>query len=78
MAHIKVPLLVYEVETYERGNAIRPALDASRKEQTVPHQAHFFCRTQHGFHRSTALRYKEDAAKLAWERNGMRFRKHLV
>ena len=33
--------------------------------------------TQHGFHNNSTPRYKEAAAKLAWERTIAFFRTHL-
>jgi carboxymethylenebutenolidase len=78
VARIKAPLLVHHAETDERINALWPAFEAALKERRVPHEAHFYPGTQHGFHNNSTPRYQEAAAKLAWERTVAHFRKHLA
>ena len=77
VARIKAPLLVQYAETDERINAMWPTFEAALKEHRVPHEAHFYPGTQHGFHNNSTPRYQEAAAKLAWERTVAHFRKHL-
>ena len=66
---LKVPVLLNYAGSDERINAgiadFRAALDAVG----VPYSLNMYPGTQHGFHNdSSAARYNEEAAKLAWQR----------
>lgn len=76
--NIKAALLIQYAENDERINAMWPAFQAALKAANVPHEAHFYPGTQHGFHNNSTPRYQEAAAKLAWERTVAHFKKHLA
>ena len=78
VAKIKAPLLIHYAENDERINAMWPAFEKALKAASVPHEAHFYPGTQHGFHNNSTPRYQEAAAKLAWERTVAFFKKHLA
>lgn len=66
---LKVPVLLHYAGNDERVNAgiadFRVALDAAG----VPYSLNMYPGTQHGFHNdSSAARYDEAAARLAWQR----------
>ena len=75
---IKAPLLVQLAENDPRINAMWPDFEAALKSANVPHEMHRYPGTQHGFHNNSTPRYREAAAKLAWERTVAFFRKHLA
>jgi carboxymethylenebutenolidase len=75
---IKAPLLIQLAETDPRINAMWPGFEAALKAAKVPHEMHGYPGTQHGFHNNSTPRYREAAAKLAWERTVAHFRKHLA
>jgi carboxymethylenebutenolidase len=74
---IKAPLLIHYAENDERINGMWPAFEKALKAAGVPHEMHMYPGTQHGFHNNSTLRYKEEAAKLAWERTVAFFKKNL-
>jgi carboxymethylenebutenolidase len=75
---IKAPLLVQLAETDPRINAMWPAFEAALKDARVRYAMHMYPGTQHGFHNNSTPRYREAAAKLAWERTVAFFRQHLA
>lgn len=75
---IKASLLIQYAETDERINALWPAFEAALKANGVPHEMHTYPGTQHGFHNNSTPRYREAAAKLAWDRTIAFFRKNLA
>ena len=75
---IKAPLLIQLAETDPRINAMWPDFEAALKAAMVPHEMHMYPGTQHGFHNNSTPRYREAAAKLAWERTVAFFRQHLA
>jgi len=75
---IKSPLLIQYAETDERINAMWPAFETALKSAGVPHEAHFYPGTQHGFHNNSTPRYVEAQAKIAWDRTIAFFKKHLA
>jgi len=75
---IKAPLLIQLAETDPRINAMWPDFEAALKAANVPHEMHRYPGTQHGFHNNSTPRYREAAAKLAWERTVAFLRKHLA
>ena len=75
---VKAPLLVHMAESDKRINVRWPAYAAALKEANVPHEAHIYPGTQHGFNNDTTPRYDEAAAKLAWQRTVDFFKKHLT
>jgi len=74
---IKAPLMIQYAENDERINAMWPEYEKALKAANVPHEAHVYAGTQHGFHNNSTPRYNEAAAKLAWERTMAFFKKHL-
>ena len=78
VAAIKAPLLIHHAENDDRINALWPGFEAALKNHAVPHEAHVYPGTQHGFHNNLTPRYNEVAATLAWERTVAHFRRHLV
>jgi len=78
VGRIRSPLVIHYAENDERINAMWPAFEAALKQHGVPHEAHFYAGTQHGFHNNSTPRYQEAAAKLAWERTVAHFRRHLA
>ncbi len=75
---IKAPLLIQYAESDPRINEMWPAYESALKAARVPHQAHIYPGTQHGFHNNSTPRYNEAAAKLAWERTIAFFKKNLA
>jgi len=75
---IKAALLIHYAENDERINAMWPAYEAALKSAGVRHEMHQYPGTLHGFHNNSTPRYKEAAAKLAWERTIAFFRKNLA
>ena len=74
---IKAPLLIQYAENDPGVNGMWPAYETALRAAGVPHQAHIYSGTQHGFHNNSTPRYSETAAKLSWERTITFFRKHL-
>ncbi len=77
VARIKAPLLIHYAENDPRINKQAPGFIAALKANGVPHEAHTYPGTRHGFHNNSTPRYDEAAAKLAWERTVAFFQKHL-
>jgi carboxymethylenebutenolidase len=75
---IRAPLLIHYAESDERINAMWPAYEQALKAARAVYAMHTYPGTQHGFHNDSTPRYKEAAAKLAWERTVAFFRKHLA
>lgn len=75
---IRAPLLIHYAEHDERINAMWPAFEKALKAAGVPHEAHFYPGTQHGFHNNSTPRYHEPSANLSWERTVAHFRRHLA
>ena len=76
-AKVKAALLVHFAENDERVNASWPPYEAALKAAKVPHEAHTYPGTSHGFNNDTTPRYNEAQAKVAWERTVAFFKKHL-
>ncbi len=74
---IKAPLQLHYAGNDERINAGWPPFEAALKAAGVPHEAHFYPGTQHGFHNDTTPRYDTAAAALAWDRTLAFFARHL-
>ncbi len=63
----------------ERVNAGIPAFEEALKKNNKPYELYIYEGVNHAFHNNTsAARYNEAAAKLAWERTIAFFNKHLV
>jgi carboxymethylenebutenolidase len=75
---IKAPLLIHYAESDPRINEMWPAFEAALKGAGVPHKAHVYPGTRHGFHNNSTPRYNEAAAKLAWQRTIAFFKKNLA
>lgn len=77
--NIKAQLLMNYAETDERVNAGLPAYEAALKAAGVRYELFIYPGTQHAFHNDTsAARYNEAAAKLAWERTLKAFKETLA
>jgi len=76
--NIKAPLLLHFAEKDERINSMWPGFETALKSAGASYEKHTYPGTQHGFHNNSTPRYKEAAAKLAWERTVAFFRKHLA
>ncbi|MBI5283088.1 MAG: dienelactone hydrolase family protein [Candidatus Solibacter usitatus] len=74
---IKAPILLHYASLDTRVNAGWPAYEAALKANNIPHTAHMYEGTNHGFHNDTTPRYDEAAAKLAWQRTLDHFSKYL-
>ena len=62
----------------ERVNAGIPAYEAALKENKINYELYIYDGVNHAFHNDTsAARYNEAAAKLAWERTVEFWRKHV-
>ena len=75
---IKSPLLIHYAEKDERINEMWPAYEGALKAAGIPHAAHVYAGTLHGFHNNSTPRYNETAAKLAWERTVTFFKKNAA
>jgi len=75
---IKAPLLIHLAENDPNINKQYPTFEEALEAAGVRYEIHIYPGTQHGFHNNSTPRYKEDAAKLSWERTVAFFRKHLV
>ncbi len=75
---IKAALLIQYAEDDQRINDMWPGYEAALKAAGVRHEMHKYPGTMHGFHNNSTPRYKEEAAKLAWERTVAHFKKYLV
>lgn len=75
---IKSPLLAHYAQNDDRINAMWPTYETALKSNNIPHEAHIYPGTQHGFHNNSTPRYHEAAATLAWDRTLAHFRKHLA
>ena len=77
VARIKAPLLLQFADNDPRINAMWPDYEAALKAAGVRYEAYRYPGTQHGFHNNSTPRYREEAAKLAWERTVAFFRKYV-
>jgi len=76
--NIHIPLLLHYAENDERIDAGIKDFRAVLDEQHVPYDLYMYPGTDHGFHNdSSAARYNEAAAKLAWDRTLAFFAKYL-
>lgn len=78
VTHIEAPLLIQSASEDPRINAMWPDFEAALKANNVRYERHLYPDTRHGFHNNSTPRYKEAAAKLAWERTVAFWRTHLV
>jgi len=75
---IHIPLLLHYAENDERIDAGIKDFQAVLDAQQVPYNLYMYPGTDHGFHNdSTAARYNEAAANLAWQRTMEFFAKYL-
>ncbi|NHZ61674.1 dienelactone hydrolase family protein [Massilia genomosp. 1] len=74
---ITTPLLIHDAEKDERILAGWPAYEAALKANKVDYQHYIYPGVEHGFNNDTTPRYDEAAAKLAWQRTMVFFKKHL-
>ncbi|MBP8295809.1 MAG: dienelactone hydrolase family protein [Burkholderiales bacterium] len=75
---IKAALLLHFAENDAGINGMWPAFEAALKAAGATYEAHTYPGTQHGFHNNSTPRYKEEAAKLSWDRTVAHFKKHLA
>lgn len=79
VSRIKARLLLNYAETDERVNAGISAYEAALKAAGTKYELYIYPGTQHAFHNDTsAARYNEAAAKLAWERTLKAFKETLA
>jgi carboxymethylenebutenolidase len=75
---IKAALQLHYAEKDEGVNAGIAAYEAALKAHSISYELHMYEGVQHAFHNDTsAARYNETAAKLAWQRTLDFFKKHL-
>ena len=75
---IKAALQLHYAGLDERVNAGIPAFEEALKKAGTRYELHLYPDVQHAFHNDTsAARYNETAAKLAWGRTMEFFGKHL-
>ena len=77
MARIRAPLLLQFAENDPRINGMWPGYEAALTAAGVRFEMHRYPGTQHGFHNNSTPRYREEAAKLAWQRTVAFFRKYV-
>jgi carboxymethylenebutenolidase len=75
---IKAAMLIHYAENDPRIDGMWPAYESALKAAGVRYEMHIYPGTQHGFHNDSTPRYKEHAAKLAWERTIAHFRRYLA
>jgi len=76
---IKAPLLLHYAGLDQGVNAGVPAYEEALKKAGVPHQIHMYDGVNHAFNNDTsAERYNEQAAKLAWGRTVEFLKQYLV
>ena len=75
---IKAQLVIHYAEKDERIDSMWPDYEKALKAANVKYEQYTYPGTQHGFHNNSTPRYKEAAAKLAWERTIGLFKKILV
>ncbi|HEY4166210.1 MAG TPA: dienelactone hydrolase family protein [Reyranella sp.] len=75
---IKAQLVIHYAQNDERIDSMWPDYEKALKAASVKYEQYTYPGTQHGFHNNSTPRYKEDAAKLAWERTIGLFKKTLV
>ncbi len=76
---ISAALQLHYASLDERVNAGIPAYEEALKKEKKPYELYMYEGVNHAFHNNTsAARYNEAAAKLAWERTLAFFNKHLV
>jgi len=79
VAKIKVPVQAHYAGIDERINAGIPAFEAALKANKVKHEIFIYDGAQHAFLNDTsAERYNEPAAKLAWQRTMDFFKTNLL
>jgi carboxymethylenebutenolidase len=75
---IKAAVQLHYGELDERVNAGIPAYEEALKKAKVPYELYIYQGTNHAFHNDTsAARYNEAAAKLAWKRTLDFYAKYL-
>lgn len=78
VAKIKAAVQLHYAGQDERVNAGMPAYEEALKKNNIPYEQYEYEGAQHAFHNDTsAARYNEAAAKLAWGRTLAFFAKHL-
>jgi len=78
VAKIKAPLLIHYASLDTRINGGWPAYEEALKANKVSYTMHMYEGVNHAFHNdSSAARYNEAAAKLAWSRTLAFWEKHL-
>ncbi len=77
VSKIKAAMLIHYAENDERINGMWPAFERALKAAGVRHEMYRYPGTQHGFHNDSTPRYREEAAKLAWDRTLAFFKRNL-
>ena len=78
VSDIKAQLVIHYAQNDERIDSMWPDYEKALKAANVTYEQYTYPGTQHGFHNNSTPRYKEDAAKLAWERTIGLFKKTLA
>jgi carboxymethylenebutenolidase len=76
--NIKAQLVIHYAQNDERIDSMWPDYEKALKAVNVKYEQYTYPGTQHGFHNNSTPRYKEAAAKLAWERTIALFKKALA
>jgi carboxymethylenebutenolidase len=74
---ISAPLILHYAGADTRLNEGIPAYEAALKANNKVYELYMYDGKQHGFHNDTTPRYDEAAAKLAWSRTLLWFKKYL-
>ena len=75
---IKAAMVMHFAENDPGINGTWPGYETALKAAGVPYEAHIYPGTMHGFHNNSTPRYKEDAARVAWERTVALFKKSMA
>jgi carboxymethylenebutenolidase len=78
VSKIKAAVQLHYAALDERVNAGMPAYEEALKKNNIAYEQYVYEGVNHAFHNDTsAARYNEAAAKLAWQRTMDFFKKHL-
>jgi len=79
VAQVRVPLMMHYAGNDQRINQSIPTFRQLLDEGNIAYSLHMYPGTNHGFHNdSSAARYDEGAAKLAWKRTLAFFENYLI
>ncbi|SDV50807.1 YghX family hydrolase [Chitinasiproducens palmae] len=78
VSRIRAPLLLHYAALDTPITSGWPAYEAALKASGKTYEAHIYPGVNHGFHNDSTPRYDEAAAKLAWDRTLVWFRRYLA